>query len=262
MLQAVDADAYVEPTSETLEAYLIERWLPAMQPPRLEATTWTEYSRKVRNQVMPRIGHLNLQKLKPVHLNGLYAELLATGRMDGKGGLLQPLGGGYDLIVLDTPPSSGPMQRAALATAAYALVPTKIDDASIDGLEGLAAELAAVRADANPQLRVLGVVLFDIGAGDHHLRAEARAALEDLLGDIAPVLEATVRHSRRAARDSRRHGQTAAEYEHAALTGPRWIDDPTAPAYSTAAAGLAGDYQRLTDEVLAAITATYEEARS
>ena len=76
------------------------------------------------------------------------------------------------------------------------------------------------------------------------------------------MLAATVRHSRRAARDSRRHGNTAAEYEHAALTSPRWIDDPTAPTYSTAAAGLASDYQHLTDEVLAAITTAYDEARS
>lgn len=53
----------------------------------------------------------------------------------------------------------------------------------------------------------------------------------------------------------RREGKLAAEYEHAALTGLRWFDDPSAPRYSSAAGGLATDYQALTDEVLAAIAA-------
>lgn len=175
---------------------------------------------------------------------------------------LQPLQDRYDLIVVDTPPAAGPMQRAALGIAAFALVPTKIDDASIDGLEGLAVELAGVRASLNPDLQVVGVVMFDVGAGDHRLRADARAALSDLLGELAPVLQAAIRHSRRAARDLRRLGRTCAEYEHTALTSPRWIDDPAAPVYSSAATGLAGDYQQLADEVLAVIAGASAEAPS
>lgn len=175
---------------------------------------------------------------------------------------LQPLHDRYDLIVLDTPPAAGPMQRAALGMAAFALVPTKIDDASIDGLEGLAVELADIRTSRNPDLQVVGVVMFDVGARDHRLRADARTALEELLGDIAPVLQTTIRHSRRAARDLRRLGRTCAEYEHTALTSPRWIDDPTAPVYSSAATGLADDYQQLADEVLAAIAGASVEAPS
>jgi integrase len=87
VLQEVDADSYVEPSLITVEQFLTEQWLPAVQPPRLEATTWAEYRRKIRNQIVPRIGDIRLQKLKPVHLNGLYADLLANGRTDGKGGL-------------------------------------------------------------------------------------------------------------------------------------------------------------------------------
>lgn len=87
ILQSVDADAYVKPSLETVETFLTTRWLPAMRPPKLEATTWIEYRGKVNNQIVPRIGHLRLQKLQPVHLNGLYADLLENGRADGKGGL-------------------------------------------------------------------------------------------------------------------------------------------------------------------------------
>jgi len=168
---------------------------------------------------------------------------------------LTSLGGQYDLVILDVPPSAGLLQQAALSAAHFILIPTKADDASIDGLEGLARQIGQVRQRRNPGLLVIGVVLFDLGAGDHRLRAEARKELQDLLGDLAPVLTTTVRHSRRAARDMRREGKLAYEYEKSALTSPRWIDDRSAPRFSTAATGLAADYQQLTDEVLSTIAA-------
>jgi integrase len=86
-LKSIGADEYVEPSTETLGDFLTKRWLPAMKPPKLEATTWTEYRRKISNQMVPRIGQLRLQKIRPLHLNGFYADLLANGRVDGKGGL-------------------------------------------------------------------------------------------------------------------------------------------------------------------------------
>ena len=87
ILGSVDDGSYVELSDQTLGEFLAERWLPAMRPPRLEATTWVEYRRKVANQVVPRVGHIKLQKVNPLHLNSLYADLLEAGRMDGKGGL-------------------------------------------------------------------------------------------------------------------------------------------------------------------------------
>ena len=86
-LKSIGADEYVEPSTETLGDFLTKRWLPAMKPPKLEATTWTEYRRKISNQIVPRIGQLRLQRIRPLHLNGFYADLLANGRVDGKGGL-------------------------------------------------------------------------------------------------------------------------------------------------------------------------------
>lgn len=205
---------------------------------------------KPRPQVRPRLdvlaGGSALQPLTDVEAprHDLSSNLKAG---------LASIGGQYDLIVLDVPPSAGLLQQAALSAAHFALIPTKADDASIDGLEGLARQIGQVRQRRNPDLLVIGVVLFDLGAGDHRLRAEARHELQDLLGDLAPVLTTTVRHSRRAARDMRREGKIAYEYEESALTSPRWIDDRSAPRFSTAATGLAADYQQLTDEVLSAI---------
>ena len=106
---------------------------------------------------------------------------------------------------------------------------------------------------ANPDLRVLGLVLFDVGSGDTRLHAEARAELETMLAGIAPVLGTTIRHSRRAARDLRRRGETAAEYEQAALDAAPWYADRSAPALSRAAGGLAADYEQLTADILTAV---------
>lgn len=170
---------------------------------------------------------------------------------------LRPLADTYDLVLLDCPPAGGQLGRWALAMACYAVIPTRADDASIDGLEGLAEEITqVVTSGANPDLDVLGVALFDVGAGDTRLERETRGELADLLDGIAPVLEATVRHSRRSARDMRRRGEVAAEYEQAALAASPWYasnDGETRERFSTAATGLAGDYQRLTSEILHAV---------
>ncbi|MGI8876140.1 MAG: ParA family protein [Egibacteraceae bacterium] len=156
----------------------------------------------------------------------------------------------YDLMLLDCPPVFGPMVRDALRLAHFVVIPTKVDDGSIDGLEGLADEISDVIHTANSQLRVVGVVLFDVGAGDTRLRSETRAELDEMLEGIAPVLQATIRHSRRGARDMRRLGQVAAEYERAASDAQPWFLDRSAPSFSSAAAGLAGDYEQLTAEIL------------
>jgi integrase len=85
--QAIDTDSFVAPTRETLSDFLVKQWLPAMAPPTLRGTTWTEYRRKITSHVIPHLGNLPLQALRPKHLNDLYARLLATGRTDGTGGL-------------------------------------------------------------------------------------------------------------------------------------------------------------------------------
>lgn len=63
--RAIDTDAYVVPTKQTLEAFLTVHWLPAMKPPGVRGTTWTEYRRKINSHVVPRLGSVPLQSLGP-----------------------------------------------------------------------------------------------------------------------------------------------------------------------------------------------------
>ena len=82
---AVRNRAYVAPKRQTLAAFLVDDWLPAVKV-KLEPSTWASYERNLRLHVIPAIGGIQLQDLDPGHLNRLYAELLASGRKDTKPG--------------------------------------------------------------------------------------------------------------------------------------------------------------------------------
>ena len=70
----------------SLGRYLLETWLPAKRM-NLRLSTWTGYRSIIELHVIPRVGRLPLRRLRAHHLESLYADLLASGRRDGKGGL-------------------------------------------------------------------------------------------------------------------------------------------------------------------------------
>lgn len=84
-LQSVDTGDYVDPSRLTLVAYLRERWLPAVQPPRLAPSTWSSYRWELEKRAIPRIGTIKLQELSAAHLDAMYANLLREGGAKGKG---------------------------------------------------------------------------------------------------------------------------------------------------------------------------------
>lgn len=43
----------------------------------------------------------------------------------------------YDLVVIDTPPSKGPLVQSAIRAATHVLVPTQMEPNSVEGLEGM-----------------------------------------------------------------------------------------------------------------------------
>jgi integrase len=85
LLSDVKDGTFVVRTKLTL-AEFIDEWLPAIRT-TIEPSTLDSYDRMLANHVTPRLGVIPVQQLEPSHLNTLYAELLATGRRDGKGGL-------------------------------------------------------------------------------------------------------------------------------------------------------------------------------
>ena len=85
ILGRLDRGTYVEPSRQTLSEYLVE-WLEAIRT-RVRPSTWESYQRNVRTHITPVIASTRLQDISAATLNRFYADLLTSGRADGKGGL-------------------------------------------------------------------------------------------------------------------------------------------------------------------------------
>lgn len=80
---------YRAPERITFGDYLVERWLPTRKA-QLRPSTYSSYRNDLELHVIPRIGHIPLQKLQPEDIDTLYAELLTNGKRNGNGGGLSP----------------------------------------------------------------------------------------------------------------------------------------------------------------------------
>lgn len=173
--------------------------------------------------------------------------------------VLMPLAASYNLVLIDCPPGNRELQLLAAHTAQYALIPTKPDEASLDGMVRVARLFDTVRR-TNPRLTLLGVVLFGIEARAHRVRAEVRAQVARELGDPGLVLDAEIRHVLAPARDARGRGELVHEYEQAVLAAPRFYEPGGRDERLAASApGLAGDYQALTRELLVRMQAGHRQ---
>lgn len=175
---------------------------------------------------------------------------------------LAPIADDYDLIIIDTPPTRPYLLSLTLAATRWILIPTKADDASIDGLESLAAQIIKARAN-NPDIEVLGAVLFGVESNAKAIRRGAGEDITAALGGVAPLFDSVIRHSSLAAVEVRKRGllvhelaetvDNAEPYWKALKEGRRPQRVPgTAPA-------LAEDYVLLTHEVLGRIADKEQE---
>lgn len=73
--------------------------------------------------------------------------------------ILNPLKDDYDLILLDAPPSLGPISINVLAAAEGLIVPVQAEYYALEGIAGLMETIDQVRMSLNPGLRLLGVLL-------------------------------------------------------------------------------------------------------
>ncbi len=169
----------------------------------------------------------------------------------------------YDLVLVDTPPGEPILQELVFASSDYLIIPTRSDDASLDGLVVVAQRFAAARA-LNPDLTLLGVVLFGVRAGSTRLIKRVRAALDDTLGGAAPVFATSIRYLESAAVDMRSRGLLPHELEQMHLKDKtkrinrlrKGVSVDTGDSLlsrDSSASGLAADYADLAREMLAAI---------
>ena len=72
---------------------------------------------------------------------------------------LAPIVGEFEYILLDCPPSLGPLTVNALAAADRVIVPVQTEYFALEGLAGLLETLAMVQRELNPRLTVAGMLL-------------------------------------------------------------------------------------------------------
>lgn len=178
--------------------------------------------------------------------------------------LIDPIAENYDLVLIDCPPAGGPVVDAALIASKWLIVPVRADAASLDGLQMIARRFAPIRRSLNPDLELLGIVLFDFARNATSILRHVRELLEADLGGVAPILPGPIRRSERSAFDMRRAGLLAHEYEEQFLEAESVpLSERIAasragkpsPRYSKSAPGLASDYLHLANAVLARINA-------
>jgi integrase len=88
MLAQRDSGQLVTPNKVLLRDYL-ERWLTDWCTANLSPTSRERYELLVRGQILPFLGNVKLQDLKPAHLSRWYAQLLENGNR--RGGPLNPV---------------------------------------------------------------------------------------------------------------------------------------------------------------------------
>lgn len=74
-----ESDAVAQPgKSMTVEAWL-KHWLATIAVARVQTSTYQGYESKVRQRIIPTLGHHRLDRLQPEYVERLYADMLAEG---------------------------------------------------------------------------------------------------------------------------------------------------------------------------------------
>ncbi len=98
----------------------------------------------------------------PAHPD-LAAASVELPRVEGSERLLRtaltPVAEDYDFILLDCPPSLGPLTLGALVAADRVIVPVQTEYFALEGLAGLLDTLRLVQRELNPRLTVAGMLL-------------------------------------------------------------------------------------------------------
>ena len=148
----------------------------------------------------------------PSHLELADVDQMLTGRFGGHNTLRNAISSEvlahYDYILLDSPPNFGQLTYNVLCAALEVVVPVATHFYALQGLTSLLSRIAQVQKEANPKLRVLGLL---------GTRYDSRVILcRDVLASLPthkePVFE-TVIHEASKAAEAPSWGQTVIEYQ-------------------------------------------------
>ena len=106
-------------------------------------------------------------------------------RADGERFLADALGDaeGFDFVLLDCPPSLGPLTVNALAAADRVIVPVQAEYYALEGLAQLVQSIDLVRSRLNPRLAIAGV-LVTMSDGRTRLSADVEQEVRRHFGEL------------------------------------------------------------------------------
>ncbi|HJZ32100.1 MAG TPA: site-specific integrase [Hyphomicrobiaceae bacterium] len=81
ILASVTTGLHVDPSTETVATF-VERWLRDWAEISVSNATYARYAGLLRNNVVPVIGTIPIQKLQPAHLQQVYASMARAGLSD------------------------------------------------------------------------------------------------------------------------------------------------------------------------------------
>lgn len=90
--QEVKQGKYVhEAKNYTLAAFVYNVWLPDYAQQQLAPKTLHRYKEMLDNRILPALGNIKLEQLRPVHINRFINDLAVAPRLDGRPGQLSPM---------------------------------------------------------------------------------------------------------------------------------------------------------------------------
>jgi len=132
-------------------------------------------------------------------------------REDGDRYLADALQGAddFDFVLLDCPPSLGPLTVNALAAADRVIVPVQTEYYALEGLAQLVQSINLIKTRLNPKLSIAGVLLT-MADGRTRLSGEVEAEVRKHFGEL--VFSAVVPRSVRVA-EAPSHGLPVTHYD-------------------------------------------------
>ncbi len=116
---------------------------------------------------------------------------------------------GFDFVLLDCPPSLGPLTVNALAAADRVIVPVQTEYYALEGLAQLVQSINLIKTRLNPRLEIAGVLLT-MADGRTRLSADVEAEVRRHFGEL--VFTAVVPRSVRVA-EAPSHGLPVTHYD-------------------------------------------------
>lgn len=125
---------------------------------------------------------------------------------------------GYDLVILDCPPSTDLLHVAALVAADWLLIPTKMEQFAVKGIGDILSSMGSVRQAAHSGCQLAGIIptFFDWSTNESHIQLTNLAQHANLKPYLWPVIPTDTK-----CREANREGKTLWELtpKPAALVG-------------------------------------------